>query len=153
MKKIIQIILYLFAISRVFAQPASNNFDYTHLKYTGTFEEQCETLLRKPLPGGHVEAKRPDIDSAFLALIAGKLSVTKQELRNYLDSNAIDEADIGGNIDTGLSSIFNPAARKRETAKYFIMHDVSYSQNDSTFLDDIDSLSYRANQFAYWTNL
>jgi hypothetical protein len=136
-----------------FAEPASQNFDYDHLKYNGTVKEECEMLLRKPLRGGHVEAKTPEIDSAFLALISGELTVNKQKLRDYLDENRIDQGDIGGNIDRGLSTILNLANNKRETARYFIIHDVSYSEQSLAFPNNIDSLSYRANQFSYWTKV
>jgi hypothetical protein len=150
---LIQLILGAFTATLLSAQPASHQFDYLRLKYSGGIKQECEILLKKPLRGGHVKAKKPKIDSVFLALISGEMLVNKQKFRDYLDSNTIIQADIGCNIDNGLSTIINPATNKRETAKYFILHDVSYSQDGLIFPGNIDSISYRANQFSYWTKI
>lgn len=150
-KFILSVIFILPVIS--LAQTASEQFDFKNLKYLGTVEQQCEILLRRPLRGGHVEKKKTYIDSAFLRLITQKLNIGKTKLKNYLNRHLIDENDIGGSIDNKISTIINPSTRLPDTAKYFIFHDVSYEQPGIEFPTNIDSLSYQANQFSYWTKV
>lgn len=135
-----------------FSLPASVQFDFSELKYRGTVQDQARLLLRQPLPKGDVSCMPPKIDDAFLNLLTTDFKLKENKLRRYLNANQINVSEVGGNINRKISTILN-SKQQKVNARYFIIHDVSYEERGSVFPNNIDSTSYKANQFDYWTHL
>lgn len=134
-----------------FRLPASVQFDFEELKYRGTIQEQTKLLLRQPLSKGDVSCLPPDINGTFLNLLTYAFKLDGNKLKQYLNANQIEVSEVGGDINEKISTIVN-SKQQKINARYFIIHDVSYEETDSIFPNNIDSASYEANQFAYWTH-
>ncbi len=65
---------------------------------------QSRCLLRPVLKGAEIGPNRSSLPETFAAMMAtGSLSITQDQLRQYLKKKGIGESEIGGSLDTGVS--------------------------------------------------
>jgi hypothetical protein len=88
-------------------------FDAAALAFEGTPLEQAKCLLRPVLPYARLGAPLAHLPAPLEDLIGRSVQIRAATLQDYLRSNSIAEADIGGPVTNQLS------------AKYFVIHDTS----------------------------
>jgi hypothetical protein len=87
-------------------------FNAAQRAFAGSPAEQAKCLLRTPTVA-RTALRRADVPAKLLALVGTSTQPTLAEVRNYLASRHIEEADVGGPISSSIS------------ADYFVIHDTS----------------------------
>ena len=111
--------------------------------------DQARMLLRKVLMTGKVSSELPYLDAEFTKRVGQKCTITKDQLRVYLEKNHISEWEIGGNIDLPLCSVSDTTGGKTY-AKYMVFHDTSYPRYGSSFPSNINDDSWEWNRLNRW---
>jgi len=66
--------------------------------------QKSRCILRTVLKGAEIGPNRSSLPETFAAMMAtGSLSITQDQLRQYLKKKGIGESEIGGSLDTGVS--------------------------------------------------
>jgi hypothetical protein len=131
------------------AQTTSEQFDKTKMEYKGDKATQAKLLMRHVAIWGKITETKAKLDTNYLKLLSSKINITKAQVKNYLTANTITEAEVGGNIDSTVSSI--NVGGKQIFAKYFVIHDVSTPALKDTFPSNINEDSWRFNNPNIWT--
>jgi hypothetical protein len=111
--------------------------------------DQARMLLRKVLLTGRVSSELPYLDAEFSKRVGQKCSITRDQLRVYLEKNHISEWEIGGNIDLPVSSVAD-TSNGRNYAKYMVIHDTSYPRYETNFPKNINDDSWEWNRLNRW---
>lgn len=110
--------------------------------------DQAKCLLRQPKIFGNVGPTLTSLPAPFDQLLTRPtIDISKEQLRQYLQAQGINEADIGGSLDKPVSRTNNnnPSA---ELARYFIIHDTSTPNlGNDTFPNNINEASWEFNNF------
>ncbi|TRV21569.1 MAG: hypothetical protein EWV40_11460 [Microcystis flos-aquae Mf_WU_F_19750830_S460] len=110
--------------------------------------DQAKCLLRQPKIFGNVGLTLTSLPAPFDQLLTRPtIDISKEQLRQYLQAQGINEADIGGSLDKPVSRTNNnnPSA---ELARYFIIHDTSTPNlGNDTFPNNINEASWEFNNF------
>jgi len=124
-------------------------FDTQAQSFAGSAREQAACLLRKVKILGNVE-EQPAVLPANLARLIGEApDLSKAKVRQFLASQSLTEAGLGGSLDAALSrgSANSPGA---PTARYFVIHDTSSPNfGNRPFPADIDTSNQVNNLNAY----
>jgi hypothetical protein len=101
---------------------------------TGTPVEQAKCLLRPVKKFGNLGAPLQELPAPFDTLVGQPTSITVEQLKRFLTTREIREADVGGSLSVKLSK-----------PTYFVIHDTSdfLESNDfpSTINDEASSLN------------
>jgi hypothetical protein len=111
--------------------------------------EQAQMLLRRVMLTGKVSSELPYMDVEFSKRVGQKCSITRDQLRMYLERNHISEWEIGGNIDLPVSSVADGGGG-RTYAKYMVIHDTSYPRYESNFPNNINDDTWEWNRLNRW---
>ncbi|MDF9779051.1 hypothetical protein [Pseudomonas baetica] len=118
-------------------------FDLKSLTFRGSDLQQAKCLLRPTLPAGHLGAELATLPAPLESVLGTSFHLDPLAFRAYLKSLQIGPDTLGGDIDTPLSrSAVGP------TAKYFVIHDVSWS-----LCEDKDSLLKSSQPDAAWNRI
>ncbi|WP_333823334.1 hypothetical protein [Pinisolibacter sp.] len=114
-------------------------FDLPNLSFVGTPLEQARGLLRTVRRGGDVDdapAVLPTVLERLMSPSAPGLP-TREQLATYLETESVDQADVGGSVFDPVSraDTNNPAARQ---ALYFVIHDTSWKLGPGKNFDNVD---------------
>jgi hypothetical protein len=107
--------------------------------------EQAQKLLRKVGLTGKPSAELPVLDTAFAARVGQNCTITRDQLRTYLEKNHINEWEVGGTLDLPLCK-----TNSGETARYMVIHDTSFPKYGSSFPSNIDDESWEWNRLSRW---
>jgi hypothetical protein len=107
--------------------------------------EQAQKLLRKVGLTGKPSAELPVLDTAFASRVGQVCSITRDQLRTYLEKKHINEWEVGGTLDLPLCQ-----TRNGEMARYMVIHDTSYPRYGSSFPSNIDDESWEWNRLNRW---
>jgi 3D (Asp-Asp-Asp) domain-containing protein len=115
---------------------------------------QSRCLLRPVRKGAKFEPSRSSLPETLASLMAmGSLSITRDQLRQYLQKRGIRESEIGGSLDAEVSRAYNNSD-DAELARYFIIHDTSTPNLlTSPFPANIDQDSWQENHLSRWLEM
>ncbi len=126
------------------ALAARCNYDPATLSFRGNPVDQARCLLRPVAQWAHLGPELEELPN-FLSLTVGRpMSVTPLQLRGYLETSEILEADLGGDFDEPLSAATR--AGKSFPAQYFVIHDTSSPNYELQPFPDFDSPDWPHNQ-------
>lgn len=133
------------------AQNTPCKFDENTLQFVGKPFEQAKCLLRPNKIGGVLGEELKNLPKPFDKIIGEKINFKKEALRKYLQKHKIDENQIGGSLDEGLSITKLPNGEEIQ-AIYFIIHDTSYPYlKDEAFPSDFDTnKDWTGNNLQIW---
>lgn len=99
-------------------------FDIAKASFPGSKSAQAACLLRKVEPLGHVAPVPATLPSRLAGLLSGAPPLDRSRLTELIARKGLDEAVLGGRLDTPLSrgSDNSPTA---PSARYFVIHDTS----------------------------
>ena len=112
---------------------------------TAPAAEQARLLLRKVMLTGRCSSELPVLDSTFAARVGQGCSITRDQVRSYLNQYHINEWEVGGTIDLPLC-----ATQGGETARYMVIHDTSYPRYKKGFPNNINDDSWEWNRLNRW---
>lgn len=121
------ILLFLFqplCFSQSAERSVSCPYDKEKLSFKGTPTEQARCLLRHVKMYGELDAEVKELPELLEKLVGNKVKIDKKKLRGFLKTHDINEVDIGGSLDSKLSTAKLPSG-EIIYANYFIIHDVS----------------------------
>ena len=120
----------------------ASKFDTLTMQFMGTKQEQARYLLRFVNKYARISDSLTVLPPFLDRAMAGDVTVPKRRrLQKYLDKKHILPEEIGGGIDSGISSV------RGITARYFVIHDASnFLSNMDTFPANIDSASWSGNR-------
>lgn len=145
------ICVYLWTIFPAMAQNKPCKFDEKRLQFAGTPVEQARCLLRPNKIGGVLDAELKRLPKPLEKIIGKKVSIKKQNLRDFLKSNKISEDDLGGSLDEPLAFAKLPSG-ETISALYFVIHDTSTPYlKDEPFPENFDTdKNWRGNDLEVW---
>lgn len=108
----------------IMAQNKSCEFNQQTLQFVGKPIEQARCLLRPNKIGGVLGEPLKVLPKQLEKVIGETVRIKKENLRDYLQKNKINENDIGGFLDENMSIATLPNGKKIQ-ALYFIIHDTS----------------------------
>lgn len=149
MKTIFSTILLILQLTTIKAQTSSEQFDKTTMEYKGDKATQAKLLMRHIALWGKITKTGAKLDTNYLKLLSSKINITKAQLKTYLSTNIINKEEVGGNIDSTVSSI--DVNGKQVFAKYFVIHDVSIPAFKDTFPTNINDDTWSFNNPNAWT--
>lgn len=117
-------------------------FDMKSLSFRGTELEQAKCLLSPTKPAGHLGASLTTLPAPFEKVVGTPFKLDTSHFREYLAGLKVGPDALGGGLDEPLS---RSAADNKPSAKYFVIHDVSYNR-----CDDIESLTRSDDPNAKW---
>ena len=79
-------------------------FSDANLQFEGTPAKQAACLLRKVKVLGNVDDAPASLPHFLLDNVGKPVNFTREQLQAYLNLKGIAAADIGGNLDKGVSS-------------------------------------------------
>jgi hypothetical protein len=143
MIKIVAVIILLLTVA-MSAQASPPPCDFSR-----AVSEQALCLLRPVEKFAHIGKTLPSLPTPLNQIIGQPVEISKQVFRQYLQANAINENDLGGNIDQQLSKTQNG-----ETAQYFIFHDTStpLPKTLKVFPDKINQKEWNGNNLKSYQN-
>jgi hypothetical protein len=115
----------------------------TTMEYNGDKATQAKFLMRHVEIFGKITEKEAKLDTNYLKLFSNRIKFTKVQVRKYLQTNTITEAEVGGNLDSSVSSI--KLNGKQIFAKYFVIHDGSFPEFKDNFPSNINDNSWSHN--------
>lgn len=136
--------------SLVMAQNKPCQLNDRTLQFGGNPIEQARCLLRPNKIGGVLGGQLTELPKPLESLIGEKVEIKKINLRIYLQKHKIEEATIGGNLDSPLS-IARPTGIMTQ-ALYFIIHDTSSPYlKDDLFPNDFNKdKNWKGNDLSIW---
>ena len=141
MKRIVCLVAMTFCTP---AWAARCNFDPEFQSFQGSPVEQAKCLLRPVKQWAHLGLEMQELPK-FLSLTVGRpIPVSRQQLRSYLRSSQVGEADVGGDVDAPLSS--TSRAGSSFPAQYFVIHDTSSPNYKLQPFPDFNSATWRHNR-------
>jgi hypothetical protein len=149
MRTILTFLILLQTTINLKAQTTSEQFDKTTMEYKGDKATQAKLLMRHVAIWGEITEIQAKLDTSYLKLLSNKINITKAQVKNYLSTNTVTEAEVGGNIDSTVSSI--NVNGKKIYAKYFVIHDVSTPALKDTFPSNINEDTWSFNNPNIWT--
>ncbi|MEO5984086.1 MAG: hypothetical protein ABIP80_01195 [Ferruginibacter sp.] len=138
----------LFSDFLLVAQSSSQLFDKSKMEYMGSKQKQAKLLMRKVGMWGKILEKEAHVDPLFLNLLDSAIGISRNKLKEYLNSQNVNETDVGGSIGLKLSYIMHKG--KNVYAKYFVIHDVSFPVFKHSFPENINSDSWSFNNPRNW---
>ena len=113
--------------------------------------DQSRCLLRPVLKKGLLGPVRTTLPDTLGKILGAKsMSITRDQFRHYLNLKGISEAEIGGSLDSTISTANNNKSQA-ELARYFIIHDTSTPNFlEAPFPADIDEASWEGNRLNRW---
>jgi hypothetical protein len=109
--------------------------------------DEARKLLRKVHPLGAL-GETIGLDPTFEGMVGNPVTMTRDQMRTYLATVNIQEADLGGSLDMSVSSTADGSP-----AKYFVIHDTSFpTYGNKDLPSDINSSSWQFNNFRQWRN-
>ena len=102
-------------------------FSEKELSFSGTARQQASCLLKTIKKSGELDEKQKSLPSELEHLVGNKVTIDKSKIIEYLSSNNIPPASVGGNITEPLS---HSSSKNKPTARYFVIHDVSFNVCD-----------------------
>ncbi len=133
------IFVLLYPPQKLRAQNKPCRYNEKTLQFIGKPVEQAYCLLRPNKIGGVLGEEIKKLPKPLENLIGKKVKIKKENLRKYLQSEKIDETNIGGPLNQSLSDAFLPNGKKI-SALYFLIHDTSSPYlNDQSFPPDFDT--------------
>jgi hypothetical protein len=113
----------------------------------GTPLDEARKLLRKVHPLGAL-GETIALDPTFEGMVGNPVTMTRDQIRSYLATVNIQEADLGGSLDMSVSS-----TSEGTQAKYFVIHDTSFpTYGNKSLPSEINSSSWQFNNFRQWRN-
>ena len=112
------------------------------MQFAGDKQEQAQYLLRYVHKYARISDSLTVLPPFLNRAMAGSISPpNRQKLQRYLNKMHILPDEIGGTIDSGISSVGGI------TARYFVIHDASnFLSNMDAFPANIDSASWSGNR-------
>jgi hypothetical protein len=107
--------------------------------------DQARVLLRKVGLTGKPSTELATLDAEFAEKVGQKCVITRDQIRSYLETNHINEWEVGGTLDLPLCQ-----TASGETARYMVIHDTSYPRYGSSFPSNIDEESWEWNRLSRW---
>lgn len=108
--------------------------------------EQARLLLRKVGLTGKPSSEPATLDTAFAARVGQACTVTRDQMRSYLEKHHVNEWEVGGTLDLPLCQ-----TNSGEKARYMVIHDTSFPHyTGSSFPGNIDDESWEWNRFSRW---
>jgi hypothetical protein len=109
--------------------------------------DEARKLLRKVYPLGAL-GETVGLDPTFEGMVGNPVTMTRDQMRTYLASVNVQEADLGGSLEMSVSSTSEGVA-----AKYFVIHDTSFpTYGNKSLPSEINSASWQFNNFRQWRN-
>ena len=131
------------------ARTAACEFDAGRREFVGDPREQAKCLLRPVGKGARLGPALERLPEPLNTLIGNPATITKEQLRAYLQRTGISEDEVGGSLDKSLSETDDGLA-----ARYFVIHDTSSPFYDGhNFPADIDASSWPGNNLSNWIQL
>jgi hypothetical protein len=136
------------ASAPVIGAPACE-FNAATLAFVGSPGQQAECLLR-PIGRYAVIGNAQPLPELLNALIGTVPTISKWQLRAYLNAHGISEASVGGSLDAQVSHSHEGRPGKT-LARYFVIHDTSTPNLASAeFPAHLDDSSWSGNQLSTW---
>lgn len=107
--------------------------------------DQARMLLRKVGLTGKCSTELPNLDTAFAARVGQTCTITRDQIRAYLDKVHVNDWELGGNLDMPISSTASGVF-----AKYMVIHDTSFPRYGSDFPSNINDDSWEWNRLNRW---
>ncbi len=129
-------------------------YSSSNYSFKGLPVHQARCLLRPVKPMGNCDDPKGALPKFLGSRVGLKVLIEKDALRKHLAKKSIKEADIGGNLDQGLS-YGNSGDEKAGQAKYFVIHDTSTPNCKlKVFPENINEESwiYNSNIKTRWKN-
>ena len=142
MIRILKVIAFVVAAANVLAaQSVCDRFQAVRDRcdLNGTAVEQAKCLLRPVKKFANLGDPLQELPAPLLTLVGQPTatSVTKDQLKRFLDAKAIREADIGGTVSVRLSR-----------PKYFVIHDTSDLLTSTEFPSTINDAASSLNNLS-----
>ncbi|MFD0940905.1 hypothetical protein [Pedobacter boryungensis] len=117
-------------------------FDTEKMQFVGTKHQQATYLLRYVQKYAHLGDTLTTLPIFLDSILNGQVKVVrKKALKKYLTASNIADEEVGGSLDSTISSVSGIKAN------YFVIHDTSNFLTDSTaFPNNIDSVSWSGNR-------
>jgi hypothetical protein len=80
------------------------HFDSHLMKFEGTPVQQARCLLQPVLKGARLGGKSDHLPDPLESLIGSPIMLSKTQFRQFLRQEHVNEADLGGSLDSGVSS-------------------------------------------------
>jgi hypothetical protein len=107
--------------------------------------DQARMLLRKVGLTGKCSSELPILDTLFASRIGQPCSITRDQVRAYLNKIHVNDWEVGGNLDMPVSSTSSGIF-----AKYMVIHDTSFPRYGSEFPNNINDDSWEWNRLNRW---
>jgi hypothetical protein len=118
-------------------------FSEANLQFSGTPAQQAACLLRKVKELGNVDDAPASLPEFLANNVGNPVNFRRAQLQSYLSLKGIAAADIGGSLDTGVSTTSNGTK-----ARYFVIHDTSDELKQNSFPANINDASWPGNNLA-----
>ena len=125
-------------------------FDEQTLQFVGTPVQQARCLLRKVGIQGAVGEPLKKLPATLEKLVGETVKIDKNNLREFLRQNKIEENAVGGLLEAPLSKAKLPNGEEIQ-ALYFLIHDTSDPYlKDAPFPAEINDPNWRGNNLEKW---
>ncbi|QSI33288.1 hypothetical protein GNX71_28460 [Variovorax sp. RKNM96] len=105
-------------------KPLGCEFSDKMLSFKGSELEQAKCLLRPVKKSGNLGAPLATLPEPLESLIGSPAKIDLPRFKSYLETLAIPQDALGGNLDAPLS---RAQGSGHPAARYFVIHDVSYN--------------------------
>ena len=111
--------------------------------------DQAKMLLRKVGLTGKCSSELPILDANFAERVGQACQISRDQIRAYLNTNHINEWEVGGTLDMPLSAVKDGNGNVNY-AKYMVFHDTSFPRYGSDFPDNINDDTWEWNRLGRW---
>jgi hypothetical protein len=122
---------------------------YTEFNPSAPAVDQAKMLLRKVGLTGKCSSELAILDENFAARVGQLCSISRDQIRMYLNANHINEWEVGGTLDMPLSSVKDGNGNVNY-AKYMVIHDTSFPRYGTDFPSDINDDTWEWNRLGRW---
>jgi hypothetical protein len=111
--------------------------------------EQAKMLLRKVGLTGKCSSELAVLDANFAERVGQTCQISRDQIRAYLNTNHVNEWEVGGTLDMPLSSVKDGNGNVT-FAKYMVIHDTSFPRYGEDFPSDINDDTWEWNRLGRW---
>jgi hypothetical protein len=111
--------------------------------------DQAKMLLRKVGLTGKCSSELAILDANFAERVGQTCEITRDQIRSYLNTNHVNEWEVGGTLDMPLSSVKDGNGNVTY-AKYMVIHDTSFPRYNDDFPSDINDDTWEWNRLGRW---
>jgi hypothetical protein len=111
--------------------------------------DQAKMLLRKVGLTGKCSSELAVLDANFAERVGQTCQISRDQIRTYLNTNHINEWEVGGTLDMPLSSVKDGNGNVTY-AKYMVIHDTSFPRYGTDFPSNINDDNWEWNRLGRW---